>query len=64
MEEKVLIAWDGTPEDFWRSVQAMVLGTDIESDHAVVGEVLDLALEKGPDGTESKLRRTRGDVVG
>lgn len=39
-----LIAWDGTPEEFWRAVKALVAGTDIESDHAVLSEVLGLAM--------------------
>lgn len=38
-----LIAWDGTIEEFWKAVEAIRLGQDIESDHAVLCEVLHFA---------------------
>lgn len=52
-----MIIWDGRPETFWTAVAKIRLGTDIESDHAVLSEVLDIAMkrEKLIDGVQEAL---------
>ena len=39
-----LVAWDGTPEEFWNVIDRFMRHEEIESDHAVLAEVLSLAL--------------------
>jgi len=39
-----LVAWDGTAEEFWRVVDRYMRREEIESDWAVLSEVLNLAL--------------------
>jgi hypothetical protein len=38
-----LVAWDGTHEEFWRVIDRFMRREEIESDHAVLCEVLQLA---------------------
>jgi hypothetical protein len=39
-----LVAWDGVPASFWDAIENVSQHRDIESDHAVLSEVLELAL--------------------